>query len=259
MADFAEPVLSACIVMYHPGMQLLQTVRCFQESDIELELHAVDNAPDGTLSIHMQWQCPGIWYYPQQRNLGYSGGHDLVLSCLYSRYHLLCHPDVTFDPYLLSRMVAFMDDNPGCIILSPKFVDPNGHELPVPRRLPTLKYLLGAWLRRLPGPFQRWYAEYTMAETDFRGPSSVEAADGSFLLIRTDALLQLRGLDPRYFYRHGDSDLSRRALDLGSIVYHPDMVVTHHQTVKSRNLPEICKRLGNSLRFLNQYGWNETK
>ena len=79
----------------------------------------------------------------------------------------------------------------------------------------------------------------------------METAAGCFLLIRTHALQQLRGLDPKFFLTHGDSDLSRRALEMGAIVYHPDMVVTHDKQPKSRNLPEILTRLGNALRYLS--------
>lgn len=259
MSFFTEPVLSACIVMYNPGMQVLHTVQCFQESTIELELHAVDNAPSGTLGMHLQWQCPGLIYSAQRKNLGYSGGHNVVLPFLQSQYHLLCHPDVTFDEHLLSNMVAYMDRNPDCVILTPKIVDEEDREIPLPKRAPTLKYLLSGKLHRLPGPFKAWYEEYTLADSDLRTPTSVEVANGCFLLIRTAALRQLKGLDPNFFYGHADSDLSRRALDIGSIVYHPEMVVTHHQTVKSRNLPEICKRLGENMRYLNKWGWGGTK
>lgn len=255
MSIFTEPILSACIVMYNPGMQVLHTVQCFQESDIELELHAVDNAPGGTLGMHMQWQCPGVMYYPQRKDLGYSGGHNFVLPNLRSQYHLLCHPDVTFDEHVLSNMVAYMERNKDCVILTPKVVDAQGNEVFLPKRSPSFKYLIGSALRRLPGPFNGWYEEYTLADSEIHTPTSVEVAHSCFLLIRTNSLRQLKGLDPKFFYAHGDSDLSRRALEIGSIVYHPDMVVVHNKQVKSRNLPEILKRLGESIRYLNKWGW----
>lgn len=250
MPIITEPILSACIVMYNPGMQVLHAVQCFQESDIELELHAVDNAPNGTLGMHMQWQCPGVQYYPQRKDLGYGGGHNFVLPVLRSQYHLLCHPDVTFDEHVLSNMVSYMERNPDCVILTPKVVDAAGKELPLPKRAPTIKYLLASALRKLPGPFKGWYEDYTLADSDIRTPTSVEVANGCFLLIRTAALLQLKGLDPDFFYAHHDSDLSRRALEIGSIVYHPDMVITHNKRAKSRYLPEIFRRFGEALRYL---------
>lgn len=255
MSIFTEPILSACIVLYNSGIRVLHAVQCFQESDIDLELHVVDNAPGGTLGMHLQWQCPGVMYYPQRKDIGYSGGHNFVLPNLRSQYHLLCHPDVTFDEHVLSNMIAYMERNKDCVILTPKVVDAQGKEVPQPRRRPTLKYLLAQTFRNMPGPFRAWREEYTLADSDIRTPTSVETATGCFLLIRTHALQQLRGLDPKFFLTHGDSDLSRRALEMGTIVYHPDMVVTHDKQVKSRNLPEIIKRFGEGLHFLNKWGW----
>ena len=60
-------------------------------------------------------------------------------------------------------------------------------------------------------------------------PVPVEFATGCFLLIRTDVFRKLNGFDSRFFLYQEDSDLSRRVLNErhGSIVYHPDMCVTH--------------------------------
>ena len=119
MSIFTEPILSACIVLYNSGIRVLHAVQCFQESDIDLELHVVDNAPGGTLGMHLQWQCPGVMYYPQRKDIGYSGGHNFVLPNLRSQYHLLCHPDVTFDEHVLSNMISYMERNKDCVILTP--------------------------------------------------------------------------------------------------------------------------------------------
>ena len=253
MSIFTEPMLSACIVLYHSGMHVLHAVQCFQESDIELELHVVDNAPGGTLGMHLQWQCPGVQYYPQRKDLGYAGGCNLVIPNLRSQYHLVCHPDVTFDDKLLSNMVNYMERNKDCVILTPKVLNADGTEQFLPKRAPTIKYLLGSALKKWPGPFKAWNAEYTLEGADIRTPTSVEVADGCFLLIRTGILRQLQGFDPKFFLTHEDTDLSRRAIEYGAIVYHPDMVVTHAKAEKSRNWPEMLKRLGGALRYLRKW------
>ena len=79
------------------------------------------------------------------------------------------------------------------------------------------------------GIFRRWRNEFTLADTEVWHPIPVEFATGCFLLIRTDIFKHLNGFDPRFFLYQEDSDLSRRVLEenLGSIVYHPDMRITH--------------------------------
>lgn len=254
MSIFTEPVLSACVVVYETGMRVLRAVQCFQESEIALELHVVDNAPSGTLMEHLHWQCPGALYYPQRKDLGIAGGSNTVIPNLRSQYHLICHPDVTFDEHLLSDMVAYMERNESCVILTPRIVTPDGQEEFLPKRAPKLRYLIGSALRHIPGPFKGWWAEYTLADADVSSPTSVEVASDRFLLIRTQALRQLNGMDPRFFYAHADSDLSRRALELGAIVYHPEMTVVHDRQARSRNLPEILCRLRDTAHYLNKWG-----
>lgn len=45
---------------------------------------------------------PDIRLLPQAENLGFGRGNNAVLPLLHSEYHLLCNPDVTFPPELLT-------------------------------------------------------------------------------------------------------------------------------------------------------------
>ena len=114
-----------------------------------------------------------------------------------------------------------------------------------------MHYLLGGLFEGLGGPFPRWREEYTLADMDVRLPTPVEFATGCFLFIRTAIFKELQGFDPRFFLYQEDSDLSRRILEqrLGSIVYHPEMQVTHQwarentRTFKGRmrQIRSVCK------------------
>ena len=250
---FTEPTLSACIVLYNSGSQVTRTVQCLQDSDIPLDLYIVDNAPGDAVCQRLIWQCPGLLYRPQRKNLGYGAGNNVVIPELHSQYHLILNPDVTFDKTLLSKMVQYMELNRDVAILAPTVFNKDGTEQFLPKRTPTVRYLLGGLLEKLPGPFKAWNAEYTLEGADIRTPTSVEVADGCFLLIRTGILRQLQGFDPKFFLTHEDTDLSRRAIEYGAIVYHPDMVVTHAKAEKSRNWPEMLKRLCGALRYLRKW------
>ncbi len=256
MDYFTEPRLSACIVVYNSGLRMLRTVQCFQDSTIELELHVVDNAPGGTLGEHLAWQCPGALYYPQPKNLGYGAANNVVLPNLKSEYHLVCNPDVVFDEHLLEYMVQYMDQNPDCIILTPKALNPDGTEQFLPKLTPSVRYLLGGRLEKLGEPFRSWRAAYTLADLDVTGPTDVEFATGCFLLIRTHALRQMGGFDPRFFLYHEDSDLSRRALEMGKIVYHPEMCITHDwQRRSSRDADLAMAHIRSTFKYFNKWGW----
>ena len=256
MPYLTNPVLSACIVLYHSGADVLKTVQCLQDSDLMIQLYIVDNSPQDSMGQKILWQCPGATYLPQSRNLGYGSGHNVVMSALQTRYHLICNPDVIFPPDLLGRMVRFMDEHPDIAILTPRVLNPDGTEQHLPKKAPTIRYLLGGKLERLGGPFARWRADYTMAAAGITMPTSVEFATGCFMLVRTAFFQQEKGFDRRFFLYHEDSDLSRRMLRKGPIVYHPDMVVVHAWNRESaHSFRGTMRHVWSTIKYFNLWGW----
>ena len=126
-------------------------------------------------------------------------------------------------------MINYMEAHPSIAILTPRVLNTDGTEQFLPKKQIAVHYLLGGLFENFGGVFRRWREEFTLADLDVQFPMPVEFATGCFLLIKTSVFQQLGGFDPRFFLYQEDSDLSRRVLEqkLGSIVYHPDMVVTH--------------------------------
>lgn len=222
-------ILSACLVLYHCGDELMHALHCIQNADIEVDVFLCDNSPEDMTAERAQWMFPGVTILPQKGNIGFGRANNAVLPHLRSKYHLIMNPDVTFDPDLLGRMVSYMENHPGIAILTPRVLNEDGTEQYLPKKRIAVHYLLSGLLEQFGGIFRRWRDEFTMADMEVRHPVPVEFATGCFLLIRTDVFLHLKGFDPRFFLYQEDSDLSRRVLEekLGSIVYHPDMCVTH--------------------------------
>lgn len=253
---FTEPTLSACIVLYHSGTQVTRTVQCFQDSDVPLDLYVVDNAPGDAVCQRLIWQCPGLQYRAQPKNLGYGGGNNAVLPELRSQYHIICNPDVTFDPSLLRKMIQYMEVNRDCAIITPRVFNTDGTEQFLPKRTPTVRYLLGGRLEKFPGPFRAWRSEYTLRDANIDAPTSVDFATGCFMMIRTGLLRQLGGFDPQFFMYHEDSDLSRRALRLGNIVYHPHFIVTHDwQRRSTKDAKSAWQHIRSTFKYFKKWGW----
>ena len=243
--------LSACVVLYHCGEEVFEALRCVERSNIEVAVYLCDNSPEEITADKLQWTFPGVTILPQNGNIGFGRANNAVLPFLQSRYHLLMNPDVTFSPDLLNQMVCYMDAHPNIAILTPRVLNEDGSEQFLPKKRISVHYLLGG-LRDINGDiFRRWREEYTLADMDIRGPVPVEFATGCFLLIRTEVFKTLNGFDPRFFLYQEDSDLSRRVLEknLGSIVYHPGMTITHRwarentRTFKGRmrQIRSVCK------------------
>ena len=221
--------LSVCIVLYHCGEEVTNALRCLQNAEIEVAVYLCDNSPEDITAEKLQWAFPGVTVLAQKGNIGFGRANNAVLPHLQSRYHLIMNPDVTFQPDLLPRMVQYMDAHPNIAILTPRVFNEDGSEQFLPKKRISVHYLLGGLLERYGGVFRRWRQEFTLEDMDVRSPIPVEFATGCFLLIRTSVFRDLNGFDPRFFLYQEDSDLSRRVLDgrKGSIVYHPDMRVTH--------------------------------
>ena len=223
----SDPRVSACLVLYHQDQSVQRTARCIAESTEPVELYIVDNSPEDITVRFVQLECPEATVFPQKKNLGYGKANNLVLNKLHSKYHLILNPDVTFDRTLIRRMVDYMDAHPDIVILSPRVLNPDGTEQFLPRRRPTVRYLLGGPLERFGKPFTTWRTTFTMADQEITAPVDVEFATGCFMMIRTHAFFKMKGFDPRFFLYHEDTDLTLKALQYGHVVYHPDMVITH--------------------------------
>ena len=222
-------ILSACLVLYHCGDELTHALRCIQDADLNVDVYLADNTPEDMTAEKVQWLFPGVTILPQKGNIGFGRANNAVLPYLQSKYHLIMNPDVTFEPSLLSRMVQYLEAHPKIAILTPRAMNEDGTEQYLPTKRLTVHYLLSGLLEKYGGIFRRWRDEFTMADMDIFYPVPVEFATGCFLLIRTEIFKKLNGFDPRFFLYQEDSDLSRRVLEenLGSIVYHPDMRITH--------------------------------
>lgn len=252
-----QPRVSACIVLYRSGQIAEQAVASVLNSDIPIELHLVDNSPEDLQSRLLVAAFPQVHYLPQEKNLGYGQGNNAAMKYMRCEYHIIMNPDVTFDPHLVSRMVAFMDRHPDVGILTPRVFFPDGQEQFVPRRQPTIRYMAARALADRWPIARKWRDAYTLADREITGPTSVQFATGCFMLVRKSLFYRLGGFDQRFFLYHEDSDLSRRVLDSGhAIVYHPDFRITHVWTRESMHSEEARRQhLRSTFRFFMKWGW----
>ena len=251
-----DPRVSACIVLYHSGAEAVNTVKCIRDATLPIDLFIVDNSPEESTAAVISKMMPEAHVLRQERNIGFGRGNNAVLPHLRSVYHLIVNPDITFEPELIERMVAFMDEHKEIAVLTPRVFNPDGTEQFLPKRRPTVRYLLGGKLTRFGDVFRRWRAEFTLQDQTVTRPMEVDFATGCFMLIRTHYFYQLRGFDPQFFLYHEDSDLSLRAKRLGPIVYHPDMHVTHKWSRESsHNARGMLLHLASTAKFFRKWGW----
>lgn len=249
--------LSATVVLYHTGVELLPCLQSFVDSDVFLDLYVVNNSPGDTSFFSGKWSCPGLHYLAAEKNLGYGRANNLILPKLQSTYHVICNPDVSFAPDVLRRMMQAMEET-GATILTPRVLNPDGSEQFLPRSEPTIRRLLS---RRLPLSGARWQkyrSEYTLEGQQIEQRIPVTFATGCFMMVRTRILAQqLHGFDPRYFLYHEDSDLSRRIMERNELIlYTPDICVTHAwKRDSAHSVSATLHHLKSTVQYFNKWGW----
>ena len=338
-------MISCCLVTYRCQSVMTDTLRSLQKAaeKLPLTVYAVDNGSrDGTAET-IRRGYPFIHLIQNAENRGFGRAHNAALPLLTSRYHLILNPDITFEPETLLLMVRCLDANPQAAAVTPRILNADGTEQRLPKRAPTVRYLLGGMLEGLGGPFARWRREYERNEdvpenlmgceryedipenlrgcvrnedvpknlkgrvrnetvpenlsgrvrnedvpenlrgrerneditdgekggtrnengpaahpggAETRRPVPVKIAAGCFLLARTGALQKLGGFDERFFLYLEDTDLSRRLLQEGDILFLPEAEVTHlWQRESHRKLRLRLIHIVSAFRYFHKWGW----
>lgn len=247
--------VSACIVLYHADDDVFRAVESVKNSTLPVDMYVADNSPECDTASRIKAMWPEATILTQEGNLGFGRANNAVLPHLKSRYHLLVNPDVTFEPDLISRMVAWMDEHLEAAVLTPRVFFPDGTEQFLPKKQPTIRYLLGGRLEKLGEPFRSYRRDYTLQGQTINEPTPVGFATGCFLLIRTELFRELGGFDDRFFLYQEDSDLSRRAMEKGQIIYHPDMCITHawHRE-NTKTLKGNLRQVHSIIKFFGKWG-----
>jgi GT2 family glycosyltransferase len=185
----------------------------------------VDNASrDGSAEL-VRRDFPSVRLLENRTRRGFSANHNRVIKEVLSlgsaRYVLVLNEDTELEPGSLQKLTAFADDERRLGAIGPRLVGPDGREQLSYFSFPAVSQQFSETLRpgraRQPADDAGWL-------------------NGSCLLIRTEALRDVGGLDERFFIFWEDTDLGLRLHRAGwrSAVCDAARVVHHeHQTVAS--------------------------
>ena len=253
--------ISVGIVNFRTDEETAAAVRSLEEhTDAKLRKHiyVIDNAAssDGTSRAltALADSYPDVTYHAANKNLGYGRANNLVLPYLCSRYHVIMNPDVLLKEDSLSLLFDFMEADPSCVMAIPRLVGERGTILPVYRKDPTV---LDLFARRFaPHLLRRRTASHGLSGKDYSQPFEVPFAQGSFLIVRTDALKAEHGFDDRFFMYMEDADLCRRMRKRGTLLYTPATTVVHSWRQGSkRNLRLFIIHVRSIWQYFDKWGF----
>lgn len=261
-------MLNVSIVLYYPDWeQVIPLCMEIGKAEQVRYIYLVDNSPASTETNLMQLDAPDkrkeglekvkyIWC--EGKNLGYGKANNIAIResvWLKTRYHLVMNPDIRVTADALDRLHHFMDKNPTVGSVMPKVVYPDGELQYLCKLLPTPLDMIGR--RFLP---KRWTRKrndkYEMRWSGYDKIMNVPYLSGCFMFLRTEAVLQARLFDERYFMYPEDIDLTRTIHRNWLTLYVPDITIIHqHEKASYKSLRMTWVHIKNMCRYFNKWGW----
>lgn len=248
-------MVTASIVTYHTDpSELTDCLACLSAPAVG-RIYVVDNSSSPAISQLVSGNDK-VQYIAAQ-NRGYGAGHNIALRQAMSDgadYHLVLNSDVSFEPYAIEQMVDFMERNAHVGMLQPRILNPDGSDQYTVRLLPSP---IDMAARLLPYALRRSRTDrYELRLLDRDKIWNVCYHQGSFMLLRTDALRQTGLFDERYFMYPEDIDLTRRVHEKYATLYYPTVTITHyHRATSKHNLKMFSIHIANMVRYFNKWGW----
>ena len=254
-------MLNVSIVLYRPDWEQVSALtHALLQSQRVNRVYWIDNSPQAAEQLPLQSER--IQYQHNPTNLGYGAAHNIAIrESIYDNipFHLVINPDIILDAKELDRMLDFVSQNPLVGSLMPKVTYPNGQLQYLCKLLPTPLDVFGR--RFLPAS---WTAQrnhqYEMRASGYDKIMNIPYLSGCFMLLRTEAVKQVRLFDERFFMYPEDMDLTRRIHRNYLTVYFPHATIIHnHEKASYKSLKMLWIHMVNMCRYFNKWGWFRDK
>ncbi len=221
--------LSISVVSYNTREILLDCLRsiCSTSKGLTYEIIVVDNGSADGSAEGVRELFPEVLVIANPDNRGYAKAMNQALAVSAGRYFLLLNSDTLIREQAFERMVAYLDTQADIGALSCKQMIGHGEIARARHRYPTLyEHVTNASLFKPLGV--RHDSGRRDERSDFDRPRDVEWANGACLMVRTQVLDSIGGLDERFFMYFEDVDLCLRIREQGyRISYFPEAEIVH--------------------------------
>ena len=235
--NFEDKAVTVSIVTYNSIDEIGKLLNSISACDYfaNMEVYVIDNAScDGTVKF-IKNKYPWVKIVENSCNVGFGKAHNQIINNVNSKYHIIINPDIEFDNETISRAVSYMDKNTDVAIMTPLMLNFDGTQQYLPKRNPSLRYLLGGFLEKSKWG-KRIRDEYTLKNINTNDVIDIEFCTGAFMFARTEMLKSVRGFDERYFLHFEDADLTRELCKLGRAIYNPNIRVMHRWHRENRKI-----------------------
>lgn len=193
------------------------------------------------------------------RNLGFAAGVNNALARCAAPYVMLLNPDAALRPGGWLDILAHMEQNPRLGVVGPLILDPGGGVQGSARSFHSLHTAFFGRQALL----TKWFPHNRLSRLNVlsrpgqdQGLQEVDWVSGACLLARRQAVLQVGGLDERFFLYFEDTDWCRRMWLAGwRVAYWPRAAVVHQIAASGgkRDLRPLWEFHKSCYRYLEKY------
>lgn len=203
----AHPEVDAIVVSWNSAPHL-GTALASLPGDVRAIV--VDNASaDASVAVAREH---GAEVIEMGRNVGFPAAVNVALHRVTSPTTLLLNPDLVVGDKAIERCLAVLDCDPTVAIVGPATRTPDGRPEPAAARHDRRAWHIvveSLGLVHMSRSLDRQMIHNRARDRD------VDTVNGAFMLVRTDVLRDLGGLDDSVFMYLEDADLCRRVRDAG--------------------------------------------
>ena len=246
--------ISGCIVTYNNASIISECIASILKwtEELDFKLYISDNgSTDGTVDL-IRKNFPQVIVIENRANIGFGEGHNRVIDKLDSKYHFVINPDIFVTEDVFKPMTEYLDIHKDVAMITPKIMNDNGTEQLLPKRNPTIRYLIISKFK----PFKHYRKIYTRELENLNQPTDVDFCTGCFFGIRTSVFKSLKGFDSRYFMYMEDADLSRMVRRRYRIIFYPEVFVYHKWHRENlKNIKGILRWFKSMVQYFMKWGW----
>lgn len=246
--------LTACVVLYrHSEQQIAALLESITDSKNSLRCVVVDNSPSNDIEAYVR--ASGLDYVHNPANPGFGASHNLGFSYFPdSDVHFVLNPDVHFGSDALGMLAGYLVEHPDVALVSPRVVYPDGRLQRLCKLLPNPMNLFA---RRFMPPLARLLdRQFELQHFSYDTEADIPYMSGCFMAIRAEAFRLVGGFDEKFFMYLEDTDLSRRLLSVGRLVFYPACTIVHVFEKASYRNPRLLRaHIESAIYYFNKWGW----
>jgi GT2 family glycosyltransferase len=224
-----SPISLDVVIVTYSSRDLIQTcLRSLYEyaPSLPMRVFVVDNnSPDDTVAV-VRSEFPAVDLTARTTNDGFAVANNVALRRADASYVLVLNPDTRLEPGTLDHLLREMELERsigviGCRLLTADGTLDHASKRSFPSPLTAAKYFA---LKAI-GRTGSGYVRLDVGEEDV---ADVDALNGAFMLIRSDALREVGMLDEKYWMYGEDLDWCARFAKANWRVVYDGRVVAHH-------------------------------